>query len=65
MVVDAGVAEVFEGEVGEARGGLLGGEGAALDFGEEFEEGGWVHGLFRGLGGFVEWFASRIPVLSL
>ena len=45
MVVDFGVVEVFEGEVGEAGGGLLGGEGAAFDFGEEIEEGGWVHGL--------------------
>ncbi len=31
VMVDAGVAEVFEGEVGEALGGGGGSEGAALD----------------------------------
>ncbi len=45
MVVDAGVADVLEGEVGEAGGGVGGGEVAALDFGEEFEERGGVHRL--------------------
>lgn len=43
MVIDLGVVEVFEGEVGEASGGLLGREGAALDFGQKFEKGSFVH----------------------
>ncbi len=41
VVVDAGVAEVFEGEVGEACGGGFGREGAALDFGQEVGGGWW------------------------
>ena len=45
VVVDAGIAQVFEGEVGKAGGGLLGGEGLVLDFGEEGEEGGGGHGI--------------------
>jgi hypothetical protein len=44
MVIDAGVAEVFVGEVGETLGCGGGGEGAGLDLGEEFEKGGFVHG---------------------
>ena len=40
MVIDLSVVEVFEGKVGEAAGGLLRGKGAALEFGQEIEEGG-------------------------
>jgi hypothetical protein len=36
VVVDASVAEVFEGEVGETSGCGLGGEGSAFYFGQEF-----------------------------
>ena len=43
VMVDAGVAEVFVGEVGETLGCGGGGEGSGLDLGEEFEEGGLVH----------------------
>jgi hypothetical protein len=44
-MIDAGVAEVFVGEGGEALGGGSGSEGAGLDGGEKFEEGGFVHGV--------------------
>ena len=43
MMIDSGVAEVFVGEGGEALGGGGGSEGAGLDGGEKFEEGGFVH----------------------
>ena len=42
-MVDAGEAEVFVGESGEAVGGGLRGEGAGFDGGEEFEQGGFCH----------------------
>jgi hypothetical protein len=45
VMVDAGMAEVFVGEGGEALGGGGGGEGAGLYCGEEFEERGFVHGV--------------------
>jgi hypothetical protein len=43
VMIDAGVAEVFVGEGGEALGGGSGSEGAGLYCGEEFEESGFVH----------------------
>ena len=43
VVIDAGVAEVFEGERLEARGGVGGSEVALFDGGEESEECGLSH----------------------
>ena len=43
VVVDAGVADVFEGEGREAFGGGLGRNGAAFDLGEELEKCGRCH----------------------
>ncbi len=43
VVIDAGVAEVFEGEIGESLAGGGGGECAGFYGGEEFEERNFVH----------------------
>jgi hypothetical protein len=51
VVIDAGVAEVFVGEIGEALGCGGGSEGAGLDFGEEFEESNFVHGCIQDTAG--------------
>jgi hypothetical protein len=45
VVIDARVAEVFVGKIGESLCGGGWGEGAGLDLGEEFEESGFVHDL--------------------
>ena len=43
VMVDAAVAEIFEGERGETGGGSLGGEGAALYGGEKIKDAGAGH----------------------
>ena len=44
VMVDTGVAEVFEGKVGEPLGGGLGSQGTAFDLGEQFQQIGRGHG---------------------
>jgi hypothetical protein len=48
VMIDAGVAKVFVGEISEALAGGGGGERAGLDGGEKLEERDLIHGLLRG-----------------